>query len=507
MRHFQIITLITTLIFGLNFHSYSQHKGNKKPPVPTHPTATKTDTSKVTPVSNVKVSPTVNSNLPPSNAQVVYPGALEQTVLGVSSPYQRVLSDNSIYIDERGYSRPTFDIIKKQNGDFALVYAASTENLDIRAKGIMVTLKSDLTQKGQAVILTKHDEDVRDLVANEFTNGTISVAYTCNDSKCVYENGSRDIDITILKYSQLNPDGHVDNREVDGDRTRIELKGMIKPSFSDDISVFYNLRGKGKIALASSYLGSYTMSCELYPLSKVESNYDIHDAPIVHPTIGSVSMIGGSFLISTPSVYKAVDWNLKSKGLVSGRMEKPVWPLLLIDGFCVSNHNGQDCQYDNYPYHRFKDNQLQVGEINRTFVLNDSELGIISHNSSGTYLHTFNSELKRNFDPLKLTGNVKLESMEIEEVDSEHILLFYKTKEEDKQLASRFLLYNWKNNEVLWSDSKESWTEEDTGWDRVYKMERIDDNRFVVVSFVPEDGWYKHQQTLEYRLVTVNLEE
>ena len=87
--------------------------------------------------------------------------------LFVSQRFERTLQDNGTYIDERGYHQMTFEIIKKTNGDFALVYAASTENLDIYSKGIIFSLAPDLTQRGNAMIITRNDEELRSLKLNE----------------------------------------------------------------------------------------------------------------------------------------------------------------------------------------------------------------------------------------------------------------------------------------------------------------------------------------------------
>lgn len=499
MKNILLAALSATLFLGFVDSSYGQIRVTKKTDNTRKRTIKKDSTAVEQSIQNNKVP---NQQVPTIQNKEILEVALNDDAVIVSSPYQRVLQDNGTFIDERGYDQPTFDLIKKKNGDFALAYASSTENLDIRTKGILFTLKPDLSQKGSALIFTKHQEEIRDLKLDEFFDGIISIAYTCNDDKCVFSNGHRDNTLTILKYSEIGRDGKVQNREVDDIRSKIELKAMLRPAPSDDISVLYNVDGKGKVALATSNLNSYVMSCDLQQLQLMESS---PNGKSVQPKIGSVSMIDGRFIIHTISNYKTMDWNLSSKGLLSGRIEKPVWPLLVLDGYCVSNDNGGFCSYNNYPYHRFTDNQLNVGEINQTFVLNNSDLGVLSVKNNSTFLHTFDSQLNRSNPPLELAKNIRLNSMQIEEVDATKILLFYKTDEGDS-VSYRFTLYDWKNNKVLWEDHI-AWTEADTQWENVHKITRFDNNKFVVVSFADGDGPYKHQQTLEYRLITINVKE
>jgi len=401
----------------------------------------------------------------------------------------------------------TFDIIKKQDGNFALVYGASTENLDIYSKGILMTLNPDLSQRGNAMIITRPDEELRYIKLAELYANTLSIVYTCNDATCLYTSGyslgERDNRLTTLKYSEVSSGGNVANRSIDDAIGQIQLFDFYKPSSSSDISVVYNLNGKGKIGLASMYIGANVMACDLWELHEDETVFYGQPPTKVWPEITDASLLGNKMLLLTNARLQTPVWNLDDDGLESGRSMRPVWPLLTVDGHEVANNNGTICQYDNDPYTIYADEDLDLNDVIRTFALSDGKLGVLEQGSSFTYFNVFDEKLNRIYDHAGLAENIVQGSIAPVDLGNGRILFFYKTRSGNKD-QFRASIYDWNIHDILWTGSNVLWEEEQSDW-KTWKLVKADDNRYLAVSFVLEDGHYMNQQTLEYRILTLNL--
>lgn len=97
-------------------------------------------------------------------------------------------------------------------------------------------------------------------------------------------------------------------------------------------------------------------------------------------------------------------------------------------------------------------------------------------------------------------------SLQHEEIGNNKILFFYKTKLNSDAMEYSAMIYDYETDEELWSGDTILWQNtENFNWDIVHKLVHIDTNRFIAVNFAEEDGHYKHQQTLEYRILTLNL--
>ena len=515
MRHHLMLVLLVALHFGTIHTSTAQDSIRIKKDRP----------SKVIRTQPIKVNPPVLIVKPeetqdqpakiPQKAQLPNKDLLidlEQLnkALVVSQKYERVLSDYSIFIDERGYDGITFDIIKKQNGDFALVYGASSENLDIYSKGILFTLNSDLSQKGNAMIITKPDEELRDIKLNEFVKDELSILYTCIDSRCVYDNGSRNNRICALKHISIESNGKTKTRNIDDALGVIQIMGIFKPPYCDDITVAYNFDGKGKLGTAGSYLGSHNSICNINKLRTIENTFLSQPSPNVQPGFKSFSLMGNKFLILHDKQLKTPEWNLKDKGLSSGLIDKLVWPLLVVDGFEVANRSSSsdnpNCYYDNDPYTLYTDGALQPNDMIRAIPLKDGSLGILEQDGNSTYFNVFDSELNRVHPHISIAQNIHLPSIQFEELGNDRILFFFKTKSGTNIMEYRAVIYGWKENKVLWSSEEILWQGvENFDWDNIHKLVKIGDNRFVAVSFKEGGEFYQYTQTLEYRILTLNL--
>ena len=329
---------------------------------------------------------------------------LNQPLL-VSQKYESLLQDNTTFIDERGKYGMTFDIIKKQDGGFALAYGSATENLDIYTKVILFHLRPDLAQRGNSIILSMPDEELQQLVLNEFSAGNLSVVYTANSAKCINSAGNRDNALAVLRSVEVKSNGSLKSRLVDDEYARIQLKGVVKGG-SNDISVVYNHNGKGKVALAGLYLGSHTMECDLNPLPTQEFNFSINEAPSHQPVVKSVSQAQNMILIHTSTRMQTPVWNLGDQGLNSGRSLKPVWPLLSVDVYEVANRGGiRPCLYDNDPYTVYTD-AMDLSKVSEMFALSDGNLGAIETTGNQTSFNIFDSHLKRVHPKVILNGNI-----------------------------------------------------------------------------------------------------
>ncbi len=427
--------------------------------------------------------------------------------LFVSKKYESVLNDNSIFIDERGYHQTTFDIIKKKNGDFALVYGASTENLDLYSKGILFTLSPNLNQKGSALIITKNDEELRDIRLSEFYDGNLSIAYTCNDNSCVKSNGQRNNKFSVLKYVNVRTNGQVKARNIDDTAGKIQIKGMFSSSLSSNITVAYNFNGMGKLGHANIEMGSFNMTCNLKKLPSIESTFDGASAPLRRLAIKSISLLNDSFLILHDKQLKTPVWQLKNEGLSSGIKNELTWPLLIVNSYEVTNgHGNSPCNCNNDPYTIYTDKALKLNNIINAIPLSDGSLGILEKVGTTTYLNVFNSELKRLYPHVELAKDIHQPSIQSLDLGNNKILFFYKTKFGTNKMQYRATIYDWKTNKTLLSGSNILWQNiENFDWDIIHKLVRVDDNRLVAVSFKEEDGFYKNTQTIEFRVLTLNL--
>jgi len=403
---------------------------------------------------------------PPVKDMLVDLEVLNQPLF-VSQRYTRLLHDNGTYIDERGYHKMTFDILKKQDGNFALAYGASTENLDIYSKGILMTLKPNLSQLGSAMIITQPDEELRYIRLSEFHPNTLSIAYTCNDANCIYTSGysigDRDNRLTTLKFTQVNPNGTIENRSIDDAVGQIKLFDLFKPSGSSDISVVYNLNGKGKIGLAGMYFGSHNMACDLWQLNQEETMFYGQQTAKVVPEITDASLMGNTMVLLTTARLETPIWNLEDKGLESNRVMQPVWPLLTVDGFEVANNNGTICRYDNDPYTAYTDQDLDLNNIISAFSLSDGKLGVLEQGTSFTYFNVFDQQLKRVHGHAGLAENIVQGSIKSMDLGNGRILFFYKTRSGNKD-QFRATIYDWNIHDILWTGSNVLWEEDHSDW-------------------------------------------
>ncbi|MCP4121978.1 MAG: hypothetical protein GY751_09520 [Bacteroidetes bacterium] len=512
MKGLQRWAILVTLCFGIAYLLPAQRPSNTTIKQPTK-TIKQPPVQIKTPVKQapVKIEPEVRGTemeqiKPPVKDMLLDMETLNQPLF-VSQRYTRHLQDNGTYIDERGYHKMTFDIIKKQDGNFALVYGASTENLDIYSKGILMTLNPNLSQQGNAMIITQPDEELRYIKLAELYANTLSIVYTCNDATCLStsgnNSGNRDNRLTTLKYTEVSSGGNVANRSIDDAIGQIQLLDLYKPSGSSDISVVYNLNGKGKIGLAGMYIGTHVMACDLWQLDQEETVFYGQPPAKVEPEITGASLMGNKMLLLTNARLQTPVWNLDDDGLNSSRVMRPVWPLLTVDGQEVADNNGTICRYANDPYTIYTDEELDLNDIISAFELSDGKLGVLEQGSSFTYFNVFDESLNRVYDHAALAENIVQGSIAPVDLGNGRILFFYKTRSGNKD-QFRATIYDWNIHDILWTGSNVLWEEEQSDW-KAWKLAKVDDNRYVAVSFVLEDGHYMNHQTLEYRILTLNL--
>ena len=119
------------------------------------------------------------------------------------------------------------------------------------------------------------------------------------------------------------------------------------------------------------------------------------------------------------------------------------------------------------------------------------------------YFNVFDEGLNRVHGHAGLAQNITPGSIITRDLGNNRILFFYKTKNGNTD-QYRATIYDWNIHDILWTGSEVLWEETHSDW-KVYKLAEVNDNQMVAVSFVTEDGNYMYQQTLEYRIITINL--
>ncbi|HKI89587.1 MAG TPA: hypothetical protein VKA38_11210, partial [Draconibacterium sp.] len=330
------------------------------------------------------------------------------------------------------------------------------------------------------------------------------VAYTCTDSRSIKSSGSRDGSRKALKYIEIGRDGLVKVRSIDKQLGNYELVDLIRPQNVDNILAFYNIDKKGRMGLANMDLSGFEIHCNIMELASVESNFNNTSAQKVQPEIGSVAISGDRLFIYTPTKLRTSEWDL-NKGLFSGRTIKPCWPVLIFDAFNVADSKNKSCLCVNDPYTQISDPKLKAQNIINAFPFNSGDLGVIEKAGESWYFNVFTSTLVRKLPQTLMADHVVENSIQVEELGAQKVLVFFKTLEQD-MYRFRAVIYDCAKNKILWNASDVLW-EESKGklGEKEYKLVRSDNNRFLAVTFDLIGGNYAHQQKLEYRLLNINL--